>query len=95
MLQPSHTERGGPGRSKNFPLTATNRRLASFEGEGEPIILANHSPFPCALREGHSRVGGDGVNDHPGWESQILVLSSQKGTVLKWLEEKVASGLKS
>ncbi|GBM77561.1 hypothetical protein AVEN_13310-1 [Araneus ventricosus] len=61
------TKRGCPGRSKNCPLTAKKaglRRLASFEGEevlrslrsyaryGGPIILANRSPFPCALRKG-------------------------------------------
>ncbi|GBN35569.1 hypothetical protein AVEN_1088-1 [Araneus ventricosus] len=71
-VNPSDTERDGDGRSKHFPLTAKKaglRRLASSEGRrgseiaqeisagGGPIILANRSPFPCALREGYSRDG--------------------------------------
>ncbi|GBM47255.1 hypothetical protein AVEN_136848-1 [Araneus ventricosus] len=64
-----HRERGDPRLSKNFPLTATKaglRRLGSLEGRGGseisavggPIILANRSPFPSALREGYSRGWG-------------------------------------
>ncbi|GBM34576.1 hypothetical protein AVEN_171625-1 [Araneus ventricosus] len=60
----------------------------------DAIVLANHSPFPCALREGYTRERGGGVNDHPGWESPIHVASSEKVQVLQVLEEKVASGLK-
>ncbi|GBO23302.1 hypothetical protein AVEN_216115-1, partial [Araneus ventricosus] len=88
-------------RSRNFPLTTAKagmRRLASFEGRGVseiaeeisalggPIVLAHHSPFAYALREDYCR--GWGVNDHPGWASSIPVVSSQKGPVLKGLEEK-------
>ncbi|GBL73279.1 hypothetical protein AVEN_159321-1 [Araneus ventricosus] len=76
------------------------RRLASFEGKSVseitsgisavrgPIILAHHSPFPCALREGYSRGWGGGVNDQPDWESPIHVASSRKVPVLKVVVEK-------
>ncbi|GBN73327.1 hypothetical protein AVEN_41244-1, partial [Araneus ventricosus] len=45
-------------------------------------------PFPCTLRLGYSRGWGCGVNDHPGWESPIHVVSYHKAPVLKGLEEK-------
>ncbi|GBO31329.1 hypothetical protein AVEN_127321-1 [Araneus ventricosus] len=35
-----------------------------------PIILANHSPFQCALRECYS---SGGRNGHPGSESPIIL----------------------
>ncbi|GBM71152.1 hypothetical protein AVEN_132210-1, partial [Araneus ventricosus] len=59
-----------------------------------PIILANHSPFPFALREGCNRWWVGEVNDHPGWKSPIHVISSQKDPVLKGLEEKSRLGIK-
>ncbi|GBL88359.1 hypothetical protein AVEN_103020-1 [Araneus ventricosus] len=55
---------------------------------GGPLILANRCPFACALREGYNREWDGEVNDHPGRESPIHVVSSQKGQVLKGLEEK-------
>ncbi|GBN02804.1 hypothetical protein AVEN_1704-1 [Araneus ventricosus] len=83
-------------------MKASLRRLPSFQGrrgseisseiravEG-PIILAIASPFPCVLREGYSR---DWVNDQPGWESPIHVVSSQKGPILNGLEEKSRLGI--
>ncbi|GBN76453.1 hypothetical protein AVEN_174442-1 [Araneus ventricosus] len=81
-------------------------RLASFEGrEGcvvalgdkhgsGPIILTNHSPFPCALREGYSRGWVGEVNDCLGRLNPIHVVSSPKAPVLKKLEEKSRIGIK-
>ncbi|GBN03467.1 hypothetical protein AVEN_141154-1 [Araneus ventricosus] len=81
-------------------------RLGSSEGRGgseiaseisaigAPIILANRNPFPSALREGYSRGWGGWVNDQPCWESPVHVASSQKGPVLKSLEEKSRLGIK-
>ncbi|GBN74330.1 hypothetical protein AVEN_113356-1 [Araneus ventricosus] len=87
-------------------MKAGLRRLGSFEGRGGteiasdisavggPIILANRSLFPSALREGYNRRWGGGVNDHPCWVSPIHVASSQKDPVVKRLEEKSPLGIK-
>ncbi|GBN25797.1 hypothetical protein AVEN_45121-1 [Araneus ventricosus] len=58
------------------------------------LFLANHNPLPCALREGYSRGWGCGVNDHPGWESQIHVASSKIVPFLIGREEKSHLGIK-
>ncbi|GBL77151.1 hypothetical protein AVEN_181919-1 [Araneus ventricosus] len=77
---PSHTERGSPGQFKNFPLISTRAGLRR--------LASNEG------REGYSTGGGDGQNDHPGWESRIHVVSSQKVPVLKELKAKSRLGIK-
>ncbi|GBM85147.1 hypothetical protein AVEN_183188-1 [Araneus ventricosus] len=96
-VSPSHTQRGGFERSKNLPLKATKaclRRLAFFftkdiNAVGGQIILANHSPFPCVLREGYIR---GGVNDHPCWKSPIHVASFPKTPCFKGATRKKSPG---
>ncbi|GBL97152.1 hypothetical protein AVEN_144596-1 [Araneus ventricosus] len=53
-----------------------------------------YSPVGHLFREGYSKGWGYGKNDHPGWESPIHVVSSQKVPVLQELDENCRLGIK-
>ncbi|GBM10520.1 hypothetical protein AVEN_109317-1 [Araneus ventricosus] len=96
----NHSKQGNPSRQNDQLGVVKDIPIDVYSGigfyAGGPIILTHHNPFPCALRKSYSRAWGDGVNENPGWESSIDIVSSQKLPVLKGPEErKVVSGLKS
>ncbi|GBN63442.1 hypothetical protein AVEN_197845-1 [Araneus ventricosus] len=71
------------------PLTSSE----TVPGGPKSSLYLRLSSFPYALREGYTNGWGSGVNNHPGWESPLHVLSSQRPG-FKGLEEKRFLGIK-